>query len=178
MEFETMDWKSEAQRVMMAFDVAEECEFVDESNFFGPTKILSLRRSRLVKFWKRFFHLFIRPRIDKVDKILTQDGMLLLVSYRLDTGKLLLYFTLTENKPMTILDRAWASVCFSPDGSLVRELLLADSNKYAVPLAKGLFHLGLLSPEIEAALKIAVSAHQKMEWTLEYEASYGTSMNS
>jgi hypothetical protein len=36
-------------------------------------------------------------------------------------------------------------------------------------LAKGLFHLDLLTPEVEAALQVSISNHQKIEWALEYE---------
>ena len=35
-------------------------------------------------------------------------------------------------------------------------------------LAKGLFHLDLLTPAVESALKTTISSHQKLEWTLEY----------
>lgn len=40
-------------------------------------------------------------------------------------------------------------------------------------LAKGLYYLDFLTPELEASLGITVSAHEKLEWRLEYEARYG-----
>ncbi len=36
-------------------------------------------------------------------------------------------------------------------------------------IAEGLFHLGLLTPEIEAALGMDISHHQRAEWILEYD---------
>jgi len=45
--------------------------------------------------------------------------------------------------------------------------------KLSLLLSKPLFHLGLLSPEVEAALKLTITAHQKIEWARQYEERYG-----
>lgn len=44
---------------------------------------------------------------------------------------------------------------------------------YAVPLARALFHLDLLTPEVETALQVTISHHEKLEWLREYEERYG-----
>lgn len=45
-----------------------------------------------------------------------------------------------------------------------------DVIQHSDTISKALFHLSLLTPEAEASLKVAISHHQKLEWTLEYEA--------
>lgn len=41
--------------------------------------------------------------------------------------------------------------------------------EYSLWLAKGLFHLDLLTLEVEQALALSVSHHERLEWQLEYE---------
>ena len=40
-------------------------------------------------------------------------------------------------------------------------------------LARAFFHLELLTPEVEAALSVSITAHEKLEWAREYEERYG-----
>lgn len=40
-------------------------------------------------------------------------------------------------------------------------------------LAHALFRLDLLTPETEAELKVSLTAHERIEWTLEREERYG-----
>jgi hypothetical protein len=48
--------------------------------------------------------------------------------------------------------------------------------KHNILLARALFHLQLLTPEVEGALNVSVTAHDKLEWTLNYrERSYSLS---
>lgn len=47
------------------------------------------------------------------------------------------------------------------------------AEKFGKPLARALFHLDLLSPAVESALGVSISHHEKLEWTLEYEARHG-----
>ena len=41
--------------------------------------------------------------------------------------------------------------------------------KANLTLAKGLFYLDLLTPEVEDLLQLSLSEHEKLEWMLEYE---------
>jgi len=44
-----------------------------------------------------------------------------------------------------------------------------NGSNYMKPLAKGLFFLGQLTPQNEKTLNVTISAHEKMEWALEYK---------
>jgi len=41
-------------------------------------------------------------------------------------------------------------------------------------MAKGLFNLGLLTPEIEEKLRLTLTLHEKLEWQMEWEKSEGS----
>ncbi len=60
------------------------------------------------------------------------------------------------------------AVRFITSGGVITRIVPKDCPAVK-PLARALFHLDLLTPEVEAALKVNISAHQKIEWTLEYE---------
>ena len=60
-----------------------------------------------------------------------------------------------------------AAVRFIASGG-VRTRIVPRDCPAVEPLARGLFYLNLLTSEVEASLQVAISAHQKAEWTLEY----------
>ena len=65
---------------------------------------------------------------------------------------------------------AWSLMSVGWD---VRQYQLPILAFYNFHIAKALFYLDLLTPEIEDALEVSISAHEKLEWILEFEARYG-----
>lgn len=53
------------------------------------------------------------------------------------------------------------------------DVFRSNSEVSAPQLAKALCHLSLLTAEVETALGVSISAHQKLEWELEYAERWG-----
>jgi len=139
MDFETIDWEQESQRVARAFGIEEQCHFVMENDlvtrklYVGEEPYIFVSRTKLIGVdYFELGHTFqaVNPRRTKAEAFVSLDwGVSILMS--------------------------------QPEAEL------------SPLLAKPLFHLGLLTPEVEAALKVTITAHQKLEWALEYERRYG-----
>lgn len=85
----------------------------------------------------------------------------LVVSYNIEGN----YKIFNFDNPLAI----WSDDCtvIREDGSAIRNHPNSENDEV---LACALFHLNLLTPEIEAALNISVTSHLKLEWTLEHKA--------
>ena len=129
MNFETMDWEAEAERVRHAFCAND-----------------------LIPFHKSASGCTI--------EIQTPQGGL-----SMQYGEDGRYFALQGQEQIP------TEISINWDGTLDGQAVCgpetqADSDF----IAKGLFHLDSLTPEVEAALQVSISNHQKLEWQLEYEA--------
>ena len=76
------------------------------------------------------------------------------------------YFKVTD-KQTTNID--YADIKLHSNGMTEIEV---TSDECSFELARGLFLLGMLTPEIEAELEVTISSHQKVEWKLGFEAKY------
>jgi len=148
--FETLDWNAEARRVARAFGVTEECHFhtyvENEPIENGDGDYPYLR-------------LTLKDGLTE-PTIFCRDDVALLCEYDEDIGRS--YYVYAE-KGVTGIRMEW-------DESLAS--LIKDSTLLPL-LAKGLFYLDILTPEVEETLKITVTAHEKLEWAREYEQRYG-----
>ena len=142
MNFDMMECEVEFERIRRAFDVAGECEILTEGDYIS-----------------------LESKGEKGAKLRLHDGAELQASYSLRSRTL--GFTLWVNETFTEFELGtnyvWYSVMYNP---------FPEYDDSSLRLVKGLFHLGLLTPEIERGLRVSISAHQKLEWTLEYEARY------
>ncbi len=83
------------------------------------------------------------------------------------------WFVLRE---ANVLDPEIAFVSLNWDNSLCNSDVVRKPDKtanLAHCLARVLFNLGLLTPEVEAALEVSITAHEKLGWAREYEELYG-----
>jgi len=148
MNFETIDWEAEALRVSRAFEVEEECEF-----FVIPPDWYDLEKGET----RELLH----------DFGLEQHNVEALGEFELTVN----YSPESRFYGLESLDTGEAAVIsIQWDGSLPRRVYRHKPTKF---LVRPLFHLDLLTPEVEAALGVSISANQKLEWTQEYKARYG-----
>jgi len=144
--YETLDWELEARRVAKAFEIEKECYFysVIESNG-EECRWLRLKGEDSPLLFNR--HAWFNIRYTR--------------EYR--------------GFYVVVPDLKWAvlEVEFSWNGELIESIF---TDYHALKIARGLFRLGLLTPAIETelwALMTNNSAHEKLEWKLEYEAQNG-----
>ena len=138
MTYETMDWETEAKRLMAAFDLKDECRFVS-GGICMDLKYLNTYK------WPT-----------------TSDGDELMCVYT--SGDISSRGFSIQN------DLAYADVYFDYNGELISHA--SSANEFPV-LIRAFHYLGFLTPEVEAELQVSTSHHQKLEWTLEYEARNG-----
>jgi len=139
MNFETVDWELEARRVAAAFGIAQgTCKF-------------HLNSASDEQFEERCLLL-------KNGGSANGDGFVLDIIYT----RLSRYFAMCDNATGDL-----ARVHILWNGEL-RYVKYEMAPLLAEPLARALDHLDLLTPEIEAELKISVSAHQKIKWVIEH----------
>ena len=144
MTYETMDWEAEAKRVAKAFNVLSACYFD-----YDPDEAKC--------------DLCSRPAQTTASVFLT-DWHQLRSSYDRDEGRLFEIHKGTSNVFILIywdgdVNQSWGKNSDLTPGYF--ELINM--------LAKGLFHMDLLTIEVEAHLQTSITVHQKLEWTLEYE---------
>jgi len=150
--FETLDWELEARRLNAAFGIEGEFRAAFDDEPSGPKWLIKTIGSDAMpnmfivnaEFWVSFYY-DRKNRYFTVGKIPRQSP------------------TSFPNKKFIL---NWAGTQFRVQGSQI------DIEGHWI-IAKGLYHLGLLTDEIETAMQVAVSAHQKIEWTLEYESRCG-----
>jgi hypothetical protein len=146
MNYETMDWEAEAIRVARAFGIKEKCEFRFER----------LRNGTRMSAFKQM-SLYIEATASKPS---------------LPWGDVLHASCDNDGRTYDAIAKSSSDfnlvISFEWDGELMIAELV-DNYAYVDLFAKGLFHLGLLTEEVEAELKIYITAHQKLEWALEYE---------
>lgn len=144
MSYETIDWNAEALRVARAFGV--EGEFRDGG--FYDKKYLS-----------------VGEHYEAIPFTGAGYGELFSVVYTFDQMQFEVWNTWNHTR---------TDCHIGYDGSFSDGLSTLDKKKFPIahryPLARALFHLDLLTPEVEEALQVSVSAHEKMEWTMGYEA--------
>ncbi len=85
---------------------------------------------------------------------LRKEGALYLTALYDQKGRL---FTVSESYADS------AEIFIGWDGSVDRRPWFYDHN---LLIARALFYLDLLTPEVEAALLVSVSAHERLEWLL------------
>lgn len=142
MNLGTMDWELEAVRVAGAFGVAEECEFRNKSNSGADDE-----------FEERLFCL-------KNAELPLVNEFKMSVTY-MKTRRIFVILN-PQNHCVGQVFISWqGQSMFGGFGSFGKLPLMT----------RALFHLGLglLTPEIEAALNVNISAHEKAEWLLEFE---------
>jgi len=144
MDFETIDWDSEAKRIQKAFGIAGECE---------------LRELRRSDWGRRLFLVGTKSRDVFID-----DDTLLRITYDA-TGR---FFYLADKTR-----EDWLSFKIGWGKDEVEGVLSGKVDEFSTLLARGFFHLGYLSAEAELKLETTITAHEKLEWALEYERRYG-----
>jgi hypothetical protein len=143
MTYETIDWEVEAKRVARAFGVEGKVEF---------------RQHRRLKGSQRFGVIGVRKLAVPVG-----EGFFVDVAYE-TKGR---FFALADKT-----HKNWVSLKI---GWVRGDISYGDSGnveEFSTRLARGLFHLDLLTPEVEHKLTATISAHQKMEWAGEYQQRY------
>jgi len=150
MNFETMDWDAEAQRVQRAFGIEPSCEFVLLRENGG-----------------RWFTVRDREEGEIIYGSLICGPLFISVNYYQNYMSFCVGMAnLDDEPPMTSLKLGY-------DGNDIFVYELSKNHpEYALLISRALFYLDLISPEVEAALQLSITAHQKLEWTLEYEARY------
>lgn len=136
MDFDSIDWKAEATRVALAFGVKTHSYFGKSNWGYGK----AMR-----------FYISGGPRV----YLETLDTAQLIVLYSRECRE----FTLIK------FPDGKASVSLSYSGQLIDKPSIVHSI-YSYPLARALFLLDLLTPEVENALQTTISTHQKIEWML------------
>ena len=149
--YETMDWEAEAKRIARAFGVEGECHF-EVPQHDPPAQGGSQRIPQTG---------FRTLRLKNGDYARLANGVHFWCDYRRGAGRN--YWLRASLHSRLGIKVAWG-------GQLAFQI---DDYTLAPALTKGSFHLGLLTSEIEAALKANVTAHEKLEWTREYEERYG-----
>ncbi|RYZ62631.1 MAG: hypothetical protein EOP09_18600 [Proteobacteria bacterium] len=143
MTFETMDWEDEAKRVAAAFGLEPTVHFED-----GDAQDLKT--------------LYWGDRGDAND-IHMRDGLMFIANYSTDCR----FFEILGT---SVSFDSWIEIGWDGEiGVPVPPKRMA----YAMHLARGLFHLGLLTPKAEVDLQVTTTFHQKLEWTREYDARVG-----
>jgi len=141
MDYKTLDWEIEAQRVMKAFGIVEPCEFKPEA---------------------------VGVETDMVLRMIGTD-----LSPALPWGERLGVYYGTRDRLYQAYedDRHTVSFIASIDweGKLTAPFYVIEN---ALFFAKGWLYLGLLTAEIEQALEVRITAHEKLEWALEYEVKH------
>jgi len=131
-----LDWEAESKIVARAFDTIDACSFV------GPRNWKALRRN-IGEGWGL-------PSLS--------NGLSLQIQFRHSERT----FSVTQG------DRASAHIIIEWDGNLpphgLERMFYEKTTECDIALARGLYCLGLLTSEIEAALEITVTNHQKAEW--------------
>lgn len=145
MTYETMDWEAEARRIAWAFEVKTECKFRQKIKSYGEKRILlSCGRNNVAIDENWNLYATYKP-----------GGMW----FRMEHSAFLTGVGWVSSGAM------WVSLDWN------RKVLDAGpDHEYSELLVRALFRLDLLTQEIETALESSVTAHQKLEWQLEYEA--------
>jgi hypothetical protein len=147
-KFETTDWEVEAKRVVQAFGVKRRCAFK------------KMGESRLAGMYLRDKPL---PFPDEPET----TKLRLIVEYNRTERRFTVWGHAGPKEFMKVSRRT--QIVLDWDGAVISSWLvyhdagLPDDSEL---LARGLFFLDLLTPEVEATLKVNVSQHQKMEWAL------------
>ena len=139
MDFETMDWKAEAERVARAFGVEGKC------------------------FFRAEYEEYVLRSVDRANKDyfkqpLIQPRVYLLATYEAEGQYFEIYNPAAGQSTTIIIGDTIDLNRFSGDLFFANEM------------ARALYKLDLLTPEIEAMLKVNISAHQRLEWALEFES--------
>jgi len=148
MDFETLDWELEARRVKAAFGVKSECKFYEFTTHEGLERRFQIR--------------------DGNEETLAEN---LLVSGE----SLRVYYAQGERfYEITNRDRRRAHITFWDEQTIFVSPPLSHVRWGGLfhLLIKGVYYLDLLTPHIETELEISISAHEKLEWKLEYEERY------
>jgi len=147
MDYETIDWEAEAQRVARAFGLSEKCYFREQV----PPATSSSRLYYHDLCWKDTKGGYEFP---------DGSGVIFICVYVKQIG-VRYGFEREYGRANTSFLLNWKS-----------KPIVRGNDAVLVPLlAKGLFHLGLLTAEVETMLN--VSNHEKLEWAREYEERYG-----
>jgi len=142
MNFETMDWDAELIRTIRAFGLEGRCEWFK----YGGAQYLTL--------------------VDNDEIDFEYGGYLMCFGY-MDEG---LYIMKNNEFMDDKFDYSTgASLTLGYDGKRISG---HQEKNFGIPMAQALFHLGFLTPELEAVLGVAISHHKKLEWELEYEQLY------
>jgi len=148
--YDSMDWEAETKRIVAAFEMVEPCRFIRHA---GTASCEATERMD-----------------DKnTSRILLKNGLRAAVSY-----------SRTAKSFGISYDNRYYGVGFRWDGSHIKRNP-PKQTKRAKPrpdivydtLGKALFFLDLFTPEVEEVIGGSITAHQKLEWQLEYEQCNG-----
>ncbi len=143
-----MDWGVESQRVTRAFGVKRRCVFK------------KMEESWLISMYLRDQPLALSDEAEKTK-------LRLIVEYNLHERR---FDVWGHSGPKAFIKAARRTqIVLGWDGTVISSWLIYHDARLPDDgelLARGLFFLGLLTPEVEAALKVSISQHQKMEWAL------------
>lgn len=134
-------WNLESNSIRCAFGLQEDCFF--EAQYRNRQTHFVLRQSAWAKYPSFPYHY----RDDKLRfqaKYFVIDRLFTLWADGVDT-----------------------QIRIYPDAAFLTE---RSTLEFAPQMAEGLFKIGLLLPFVEEALKYSPSAHERLEWTLEYNA--------
>ena len=140
-----MDWKAEAKRIQVAFNLKTECEFVQNESG-ACLESVGGQKDEGIYLQGEYLH----------------DWLELLVTY---SAKDRVFEISRVRTPEKLHGGSFSMVIITWDGST--SIIGGDS--YSHILARALFHLDLLTPEVEITIRATISAHEKLEWKLEYE---------
>ncbi len=146
MTFETLDYVAEAERISTAFDVKGECEFIG-----SDYDTMKLRQNNITQI-----------------ELNTRDNLFLYCVYEKQLGRTFSIYSKSENDSVELAQITvdWLrGLPYEPVSEAIDTI-------HAYTLAKGIFYLDLLTPEVEAAMQVTISNHQKLEWVLEYNARF------
>jgi len=149
--YETLDWELEAQRVAAAFEVAEPCHF---THLRGITSYVATERET-----------------DLNKSLLLKNGLYVDISYDRES-KVFVVSEINENgyvKHSCLIVVGWGG----PNRTVRYGKRSAQPDYILHTLAKALLFLDLLTPEVETQIGISITAHERIEWTLEHEARNG-----
>jgi hypothetical protein len=178
MDYEKMDWETEAKRVEQAFGIVKSCVWEQEllallnEDAHTGDELETTTEMRLELADSKYDHMDI-GKSHFFECVYSQEGRTFQV-YDKEVEKSSPFYNLIEiaiawdgNYKVSMMT---GEIFNSWNGTHGVSLL---SRELRVTLARGLFFLRLLTPAIETSLEVTISAHEELEWALEYETRNG-----